>query len=62
MASYGFVDKQGNAFNTGGATLEEAIQNAIQSYPALSAGGTFRIDNNDTTSCAADGAAAKSVR
>tara|TARA_R110000796_G_scaffold19680_2_gene59052 strand:+ start:162 stop:1679 length:1518 start_codon:yes stop_codon:yes gene_type:complete len=48
MASYGFVDKQGNAFNTGGATLEEAIQNAIQSYPALSTGGTFRIDNNDT--------------
>ena len=48
MASYGFVDKKFNSYNTGGATLEEAIQNAIQSYPALSAGGTFRIDNNDT--------------
>jgi hypothetical protein len=48
MASYGFVDEQGNAYNTGGATLEEAIQNAMSSYPQLSAGGTFRIDNNST--------------
>tara|TARA_R100000541_G_scaffold46098_1_gene53225 strand:- start:185 stop:931 length:747 start_codon:yes stop_codon:yes gene_type:complete len=48
MASYGFVDERGNAYNTGGATLEEAIQNAMSSYPQLSAGGTFRIDNNST--------------
>ena len=48
MAFYGFVDERGNAYNTGGATLEEAIQNAISSYPQLSAGGTFRIDNNST--------------
>lgn len=48
MASYGFVDERGNAYNAGGATLEEAIQNAMSSYPQLSAGGTFRIDNNST--------------
>tara|TARA_R110000796_G_scaffold36398_1_gene92749 strand:- start:129 stop:689 length:561 start_codon:yes stop_codon:yes gene_type:complete len=50
MTAYGFRDQQGNAYNTGGDTLEEAIQNAIRSYPELSrpGAGTFLIQNNET--------------